>query len=461
MNSNLRAPNFTRREFLTSLAATTLAAQAGRGVAAEPQAMVSSEGAMEVKVCNPLLRTPLALIIDDSCPVINMAYYWIKEQHDWRVRHHPETKPSGWEVHYDKLDKMPKTIPAAFAQKWGEWCVEQGIRGKYSLVPYPAGVGRIDQGFPGFPSSELKDWLRVAREIIQPNFDLTPEMLTHTNVVDIKSWQLTEEWEQGAWVNPPVEQLTDYIAAAMQLLKNVGIACEGVTSPGAFGKRKEEAYSKAILEAAMPVNNNTRPFYFLWLIHDKMPDVPLRHVQKDKGIGIASLVSCAGDWFGATGFDEANPDLFITEDLQKGRLPAVLKAELPCLLTGHWPCFYANNQIGFGVLKTVKRRLDSYDPDRTKTIWMKLSDIGHYWMARQLSDIRAQGNRVQITTNFPTTNFTLALAGAAKRARVGDTDLRQVQSRRDFRAGAFLVDGGQTFLAFDLPVGDTALTITA
>jgi hypothetical protein len=184
-------------------------------------------------------------------------------------------------------------------------------------------------------------------------------------------------------------------------------------------------------------------------------------VQKEKGIGIASIVSCAGDWFGATGYDESNPDLFITEDLQKGRLPAVLKAELPCIMTGHWPCFYVNDQIGFKVLKTVKRRLDAYDPDHTKTRWMKTSEIGHYWMARQLSDIRAQGNRVQIVTQFPAANFTLAVAGAAKRAKVNDTDLRQVQSRRDFRSGAFLVEGGQTFAAFDLTVGDTTLTIAS
>ena len=46
------------------------------------------------------------------------------------------------------------------------------------------------------------------------------------------------------------------IATAMQLLKNVGIACEGVTSPGAFGKGKEDAYSRAVLEASLQVNRN-------------------------------------------------------------------------------------------------------------------------------------------------------------------------------------------------------------
>src|SRR5229473_1961159 len=149
------------------------------------------------------------------------------------MRHPPDQPAAGWERHYDKLDRMPNTIPAAFAQRWGEWCGEQGVKGKFSMVPFPAGVGRIDRGFPGFPERELGEWLRVAKEILWPNFDLTPEMLTHTRVVDLKTW------EQDEWVDPPEELLTDYIATAMELLKNAGIACEGVTSPGAFGKRKE------------------------------------------------------------------------------------------------------------------------------------------------------------------------------------------------------------------------------
>jgi hypothetical protein len=416
-----------------------------------------------VAVCNPLLRTPLSLIIDDSCPVINMAYFWIDQQHTWRLKHRPDSKPSGWERHYDKLGSMPRTIPAAFAAEWGNWCGEQGIRGKFSMVPYPAGVGRIDQGFPDFPKRELDEWLRVTREIIWKNFDLTPEMLTHTHVVDLKTWKLTDAWEQGEWVDPPVELLTDYIAAAMQLLKNAGFACEGVTSPGVFGKRKEDAYAKAVLDAAQRVNDNRRPFYFLHLIGEGMPSVPLRHVEKDKGIAIASIVACAGDWFGATGWDESNSDLFITEDLKGGRVAAVLERELPCALVGHWPCFYANGQIGFKVLKEVKKRLDAYDPDRTKTIWMKNSEIGRYWMARELSELTVQQNekppqrRLEIATRFPAANFTVSLNLAAKRVQVGKRDLRPVQSRRDFRSGTFLVEGRKTFVAFDLGVGKTVV----
>ena len=170
---------------------------AGAGVAVLATGVRAAADGLTATVRNPLLRTPLALLIDDSCPVVNLGWHWIKARHDWRMRLHPGTEPSGWERLHDKLGTMASTVPADFAREWGEWCGEQGIRGKFSMVPFPAGVGRIDQNFPGHPERELREWLRVTREIIQPNFDITPEILTHTRVVDIKTWKLTDAWEHG------------------------------------------------------------------------------------------------------------------------------------------------------------------------------------------------------------------------------------------------------------------------
>jgi len=430
---------------------------------------------MNITVCNPLLRTPLSLIVDDSCPVINLTYYWIQQRHAWKARHQPGVPPDRWEGNAAQLKKIPPTIPADFAAEWAEWCWENGVKGKFSLIPYPAGIGRVDEGFPTqvvekSSTLEYQAWLRVYRELIWPSFDLTPEMLTHTAVVDLNTFTLTEAWEQVEWVDPPVDdRLTDYIITAMEMLDNVGIPCEGVTSPGAFGKRQEAAYAKAVLTASQHVNNNPRPFYFLWLKHDELPDVPIWYAEKENGIAIASIVACAGDWFGGwTGYDLGDADRFITEDLQGGRLPPILEKELPCVLVGHWPGFYFNGEkCGFDILKTVKARLDNYDPDGTKTLWMKTSEIGHYWMARELTDIAVfpvgvVSNRTQqinLSTQFPTANFTLAIDAPVRHVQVNGWDLREVRSRRDFQSDTFLCEGKQTFIAFDLEIGDTFLEL--
>ena len=425
---------------------------------------------MKVSICNPLLRTPLSLIVDDSCPVINLTYYWIQQRHAWKAKHQPNVPPARWEGDAAQHKNIPNTIPADFAWEWAEWCWENGVKGKFSLIPYPAGMGRIDEGFhpdavENCPTHEYQSWLRIYREIIWPNFDLTPEMLTHTAVVDLDTFDLTDEWEQVEWVNPPVDnRLTDYIITAMEILNNVGIPCEGVTSPGAFGKRQEEAYSKAVLTASQEVNNDPRPFYFLWLKHDELPDVPIWHVEKEKGVAIASIVACAGDWFGGwTGYDLGNADRFITDDLRGGRLPPILEKELPCVLVGHWPGFYFNGEkSGFDVLKSVKERLDNYDTDGTKTRWMKNSEIGHYWMAREFTDITVQSDKSQInlSTQFPTANFTISVDVPIRRIQANGWDLREVRSRRDFQSDTFLVEGKHTYAAIDLEIGETELVVT-
>ena len=38
--------------------------------------------------------------------------------------------------------------------------------------------------------------------------------------------------------------------------------------------------------------------------------------------------------------------------------------------------------------------------------------------------------------------------------------LREVRSRRDFQCDTFLCEGKQTFIAFDLEIGETELTLT-
>ena len=421
-----------------------------------------------ITTCNPLLRTPLSLLIDDSCPVVNLTYYWIRQRQARLAKHTPSApfKPGNGDP--AKLHLVPRTIPAAFARKWGEWCAESGVKGKFSMVPYPAGVARIDQGFPDFPQSEFADWMCITNEIIHPNFDITCEMMTHSHVLDLRTWELRDSWEQFEWVDPPVEELTEYIMASMQVLKNAGLPCEGVTSPGAFGSKREDAYARAILDAAQEVYGNKRPFYLLHVNvpPDEWPDVPIWHADKAAGSAVASIIGCTDDWFGSwTGYDVGNPDLFITEDLQGGVLPAVLKRELPAVLVSHWPGIYFNGEeIGFQILQEVKRRLDRYDPDGTKTQWMKFSEIGHYWMARQLSDITVVESTptdctIQIETRFPTDAFTLAIDRNVGQIVVNQESLRQVHARREFAPETYWCEDNRTVFAFTLAEGQTTIEV--
>ena len=65
-----------------------------------------------------------------------------------------------------------------------------------------------------------------------------------------------------------------------------------------------------------------------------------------------------------------------------------------------------------------------------RTLWMKNSEIAHYWMARELSELsmeedgRRQTCTIEVGTKFPTDNFTLAIRNwAARRMQINVTDL--------------------------------------
>ena len=80
----------------------------------------------------------------------------------------------------------------------------------------------------------------------------------------------------------------------------------------------------------------------------------------------------------------------------------------PAVMFCHWPGLYnQGTQVGFKqfqkAILALERRF------RDQTIWMKVSEIGRYWAAKQLTTIQRSGNRVTLKAPFATTRFTLRL----------------------------------------------------
>jgi hypothetical protein len=57
------------------------------------------------------------------------------------------------------------------------------------LRPYPACVERLDRFLPGWTQQELEDSIKLVRSLIEPNWDIHPETITHTRVLDLKTGQ--------------------------------------------------------------------------------------------------------------------------------------------------------------------------------------------------------------------------------------------------------------------------------
>ena len=453
-----------RRNFLKTAAIATASAASALDTIpamAQPKGLRPSR-AGDVTVLNPQNRVPVSMIIDDSTCLVNMAHFGIP--------HFATAWPDRYKQDWRSL---PREIPDSFVRKFGQWCHEHGVKGKYSIVPYPACVGWLDRCLPGWSQQDLDDSLKLVRELMMPDWDIHPEMISHTWVVNTKTGRPYPERigyyiENAGWSqDKSADQLADYMAYALRILKNVGLPCEGITTPGGFGSQNRENLAKATLESCRDVFNAEIPHYFRDLFTDERSVAPL--VQYASGLDgdnpkcVVSIIGCTGDWLGGwDGLVKGSVDKHITEDLKGGRLPQVIDKGEPAIIVCHWPGVYFNGEeVGFNIFKEVVRRIHArYD----NLIWMKNSEISRYWAAKELTQIDKQGRQVTFTAPFATTRFTVRLSGssqappslmlAGKRA-----ELRRVTAPLQLKSGTWHADDSDIMVCFDLPKGKSTLNL--
>jgi len=457
----------SRREFLKSTAAGGLGAL-GAGWLASPRAATAQERgarpalATDVRVLNPRARVPLSFIIDDSTCLVNLAHF--------AIPHFAEAFPENYKQDWRSL---PREIPDSFVREFGEWCRAHGVKGKYSVVPYPACVGWMDRDLPGWTKRELDASLTLVRDFLLPDWDIHPEMVSHTWVIDTKTGRPFPErnqWfmENWRWTDgKSVDELADYLSYALRILRNVGLPCEGITTPGGFGNRVLPELAQATLESCRDVFRAEIPHYFRHLYTDDRSVAP--RVEYASGLDgddprcVVSIIGCTGDWFG--GWDGLTPgsvDRFITEDFRGGRLPEVIDRGEPAILVCHWPGIYYNGErIGLRIFQEVVRRVHArYDA----VIWMKLSEIARYWAAKELTRIEKTGARVALAAPFASPRFTLEVTHAGARGVelevAGEArPLREVEKALDLDQGTFRRDDGGLTVCFELAKGKSALRI--
>lgn len=418
-----------------------------------------------VTVLNPRDRVPVSFIVDDSTCLVNLAHFGIP--------HFASTFPQRYQQDWRAL---PREIPDSFVRKFGEWSRDHGVKGKYSIVPYPACVGWVDRDMPGWTVQQLQDSLSLVRDFMTQDWDIHPEMISHTWAINTKTGRPYTErsarfMENFDWsVGKSADELGDYLAYGLRILKNAGLNCEGVTTPGGFGSRSLAALSQATLEACRDVHQTEVPHYFHHYCTDATTSVVPR-VENVSGLGTAdprcvvSIISCTRDWFGGwDGLKAGSADQFITADLEKGRMVEVIEREEPAIMLCHWPGIYCNGQeTGFNIFKTVVGRLhERYD----NLIWMKTSEIARYWAAKELTTIQHRDNQVVLDAPFAASDFTLSVNTSIETPPVIQTqcehcELKPAATPRHLVAGTFHTSklASKTVVCVDLPKGRTILRL--
>ncbi len=445
--------NYNRRSFIKTTATGSV------GLAISPQLNFSVEKNTNIEVLNPRNRVPVSLIIDDSTTLVNLAHFGIPQ--------FAEVFPDNYKQDWRKL---PREIPDSFVREFGEWSAKNGVKGKYSIVPYPACTGWVNRFIPGWTEKELKNSLKLVRDVITPNWDIHPEMISHTRVIDIKTGKpfeqatpdFMENWEWSQ--NKSADELAAYQAYALNILKDAGLFCEGITTPGNFGARNQNNLALATLQSVRDVFGAEIPHYFRNLYTEKGKSVApeVLHASGLNGSDpkcVVSINGCTGDWFGGwDGLVPGNVDKFITEDLQAGRMVDVIDSGEPAIMVCHWPGIYYNGEkVGFNIFKEVVNRIhQKYD----HLIWMKLSEISRYWAAKELTSISINENTIKLKAPFAAPDFTLKIDSTVKNLTMKNgAPLNRIQKQTELKSGTFFSDKTGTILCFDLKKGETEFTI--
>ncbi len=410
---------------------------------------------------HPNLRVPLSLIVDDPAPCINPLWYF---------RHQVDGQPE---------PVYPRTIPLSFMESWCRWVSESGVRGDFTILPYPAGLGRVDQRLDGYDREEVRAWLRLAREAVMRQFDIHCEILTHTRALDLKTRRLLPQSEHE-WMDVQNEEtLADYFAAAMQILSEAGVPNHGLTQPCTY-RGDEAAYARAVLAAEKQVNGRRVTHNFLH-VDSVAPIVPPRITLLDEAAGeaVVSVWSGTDDEVWNTQEPDSaeqaqDPDTLadrlLTADGQGGRLAALKRGGGPLVFVTHWQSLYSSGSgLGLRVHQEVARRVASLWGREVE--WCKLSDMSCRFLAARTArrETRATADAVELTVSCPFDTDVLTLSvptpwplHQSPRVAIDGVPMAQSTDAAHLEAGSWLMRGSLVTVSLPLAANTpTRITIRA
>lgn len=414
----------------------------------------------------PRYRVPLSFIIDDSTCLVNMGRYCMPQFAEAWPERDEYRRP--WE-------RWPHEIPDDFVRRFGTWSAEQGVKGKYSIVPYPACVGWLDRELPGWSRQSLRNSLQLVRDLMVPNWDIHPEMITHTRLIDLKTGRPMEPSHAGTMENSfpqedkSVDELASYLAYALKILKNCDLPCEGITTPGGFGNKVKEKLPLAVFEAVRDVYGVELPHYFKYVIDDDKPTVPKMEALRSRSLNslqvTVNVPAGTGDWFG--GWDGSRPcedEKYCSRDGSAGRMVELIQRRQPAIMLCHWAGLYGNGEEeGFKAFQRIVRTLHAQFADVTQ--WMKVSQIARYWAAKELTRIDVAASGITLEGPLDCPNFTIRVPHGIRDAVYSSENgnhsvrLREVSKASLLEDGTFWAESpSQSIYCFSLRRGTSQLS---
>ena len=304
-------------------------------------------------------KTPISLIIDDGSPVDPLFY-----------------EIPGYET--------PFLVPQEFTAQVCDTFDKFGIRGKFTVIPMPSCLGRIDQSLKRVPPDHLAGFLKLMRDRIAPRFDITPEFLTHMRAYDLKKERFQHIYED-VWISgAPLEEVVAYFVLAFEILKNAGLPSTGITSPWSSGIDVEKKYAQALGEAQWRVFNRKLTWYFLHSIGWGKPrSCSVEYENPTRGQRVVSVpANCADIFWSMERPTKAERVSFIDEGINRllaadgrtGRIRQLMESGHPVVLLTHWQSLFTQGTgLGLEGLRTLASRIQSVFGNSVE--WVTCSEL--------------------------------------------------------------------------------------
>ena len=291
-------------------------------------------------------KIPFSLIIDDGSPVDPLFY-----------------ELPGYET--------PFLVPAKFTKSVADTFDRYNLRGKFTVIPMPSCLGRIDKSLKRVPQDHLSEFLKLMRERVAPRFDITPEFLTHLSSYDLKTGNYQRHMYEDAWISQASEEeIVEYFTLAFKILSNVGLDATGITSPWVSGIDVENKYAKALGDAQWNVFKRKLTWYFLHAASDSEPPVQcsVEYKDQERGQVVVSVPANAGDIFWSMDISTDKKvrlkmindgiDRLVSSDGKSGRIRQLIEAGFPVVIVTHWQSLYTQGtSLGLEGLKALAERI--------------------------------------------------------------------------------------------------------
>ncbi|MGD0754339.1 MAG: hypothetical protein ABR927_04680 [Bacteroidales bacterium] len=348
----------------TGLAAGVLSGSIGKTIAATlpGNGEVSSGRGFTGKI-------PFSLIIDDGSPVDPLFY-----------------ELPGYET--------PFLVPAKFTRRVADTFDRFDLHGKFTIIPMPSCLGRIDQSLKRVPQDHLLEFLKLMRERVAPRFDITPEFLTHLSSYDLKTGNYRRHMYEDTWITQaPKEEIVEYFTLAFQILKNVGIESTGITSPWVSGIDVEDKYAQSLADAQWNIYKRKLTWYFLYAASDteKPYQCNVKYKNPDRGQVVISVPANAGDIFWSMDLPDKKDrpkfikdgiDRLVSPDGKTGRIRQLIDSGFPVVIVTHWQSLYTQGtELGLEGLTVLAERIQKVFGSTFE--WVKCSEMARRYAESQ------------------------------------------------------------------------------